>query len=811
MTTFFSTLKGRLLLLIGAALIPAIGLILYTVWQSYENELANVRSKVLGLAKASQLEGNIKTEGARQLLSALAVNPELFSTSHETCHQKLSYLLKNNASYVNFGAVDLNGDIFCSALPQKTRLNISEVGWYQRVKASHAATVSSVHLGKLSGKPVQVTGYPVFDTSGQLKLVIFAALSMDYLSRIQGEGSLPENSEILAFDHDGTLLQLSPDRNNLTSTTLPEHPLIQPVIHSSLENSTAEVAGIDGHVRFYGFVRLGQQGQHSYIAVGIPKSYAYAGINKILLYSFAGLLLVSVIVLTIAWLGSTLIAGKINTLVQVSRRFGAGNLAERTGLPHDTSEIGRLAHSFDDMADTLQQRQLELQSQKFAMDQHAIVSIADTAGFILYANDKLCEISGYTRQELIGRNHNILNSGLHDKQFFRDLWKTIHAGKVWQGEIRNVKKQGGYYWVRSTIVPFLDAQGLPYQYISIRTDITRFKELEAELQDANTTLLQRVEERTAELSAAKDQLELDILEKIRADNEQKIVITQLQETNKKLEEAQNQLLQSEKMATIGQLAAGVAHEINNPIGYVYSNLGSLNTYMNNLFDVLDAYGKLEAEITDAAILETLRKITAQADLDFLKQDLAELMKESREGIVRVKEIVQNLKDFSHVDSSDTWHFSDIQKGLNSTLNIVLNELKYKCEIRKEYGDIPEIECLPSQLNQVFLNLLVNAGHAIEEQGTITLSTGQAEGLVWIEVADSGKGIQPENLKRIFDPFFTTKPIGKGTGLGLSLSYSIVQKHHGRIEVHSEVGKGTSFRVWLPCTQPERIENGTPTR
>jgi signal transduction histidine kinase len=168
----------------------------------------------------------------------------------------------------------------------------------------------------------------------------------------------------------------------------------------------------------------------------------------------------------------------------------------------------------------------------------------------------------------------------------------------------------------------------------------------------------------------------------------------------------------------------------------------------------------------------------------------------------VKNIVQDLKDFSHVDEAE-WQWSDLHHGLDSTLNIVWNELKYKAEVVKEYGAPPEIECIPSQLNQVFMNLLVNAAHAIENRGTITIRTGHDGDGAWVEITDDGKGIAPEHLERIFDPFFTTKPVGKGTGLGLSLSYGIVKKHKGRIEVDSRPGMGARFRVWLPVRQGEK--------
>jgi two-component system, NtrC family, sensor kinase len=271
---------------------------------------------------------------------------------------------------------------------------------------------------------------------------------------------------------------------------------------------------------------------------------------------------------------------------------------------------------------------------------------------------------------------------------------------------------------------------------------------------------------------------------------------------RKLEDAHSQLLQSEKMASIGQLAAGVAHEINNPIGFVYSNLGTLEKYVQDTLGLIELYEQAESSITDQEVRNRLQAARKKLDLPFLKTDLLALMAESKDGITRVKIIVQNLKDFSHADASDEWVTSSLHHGLDSTLSIVNNEIKYKANVIKEYGDIPEIKCLPSQLNQVFMNLLVNAAHAIAERGTITIRTGREGDEVWVDIADTGKGIPPENLQKIFDPFFTTKPIGKGTGLGLSLAYGIIQKHHGRMEVQSEVGKGSTFRVWLPVKQPQ---------
>ena len=286
----------------------------------------------------------------------------------------------------------------------------------------------------------------------------------------------------------------------------------------------------------------------------------------------------------------------------------------------------------------------------------------------------------------------------------------------------------------------------------------------------------------------------------------------LLQLNQKLRLAQDQLMQSEKLASIGQLAAGVAHEINNPVGYVFSNFGTLQKYLADLFRMLAAYEAAEGQLAGTPVAAALAALRREIELDYLKEDVPQLMAESCEGIVRVRKIVQDLKDFSHVDARQEWDWTDLHRGLDSTLNIVSNEIKYRADVLKAYGTLPEVQCLSSELNQVFMNLLVNAAHAVQAahaarqtRGTIQLRTGTtgsgAEQVVWVEVEDDGCGIPRENLSRIFDPFFTTKPVGKGTGLGLSLAYGIVQKHHGRLEVDSEPGRGTRFRVTVPVNQP----------
>jgi PAS domain S-box-containing protein len=283
-------------------------------------------------------------------------------------------------------------------------------------------------------------------------------------------------------------------------------------------------------------------------------------------------------------------------------------------------------------------------------------------------------------------------------------------------------------------------------------------------------------------------------------------VSDLEVANKKLSEMQLQLLQSEKMASIGQLASGVAHEINNPIGFVKSNLGSLSGYVDSLVEIVRSYEATEHIQGEelAVALQSIARRKQTLDYDFLIEDVRKLIVESSEGVQRISQIVLDLKNFSR--SGDvTMAAADLQAGIESTINVVWNQLKYKVNVVREYAELPPVLCVASQINQVAMNLLVNAGQAIQEHGTITIRTGRDAENVWFEVQDTGCGIPSENLARIFEPFFTSKPVGQGTGLGLSISFGIVQRHGGSITVKSEVGVGSVFRVTLPLVTGDAAE------
>ncbi|GMR19467.1 MAG: hypothetical protein BMS9Abin36_0062 [Gammaproteobacteria bacterium] len=434
----------------------------------------------------------------------------------------------------------------------------------------------------------------------------------------------------------------------------------------------------------------------------------------------------------------------------------------------------RMAGSHTDISERRQaQEQLQKTSVRlqYLMDNSpAVIYSAVASGDfrITSVSENVTRLLGYTPAEMQA-DQNFWHDHIHPddtKPVFSKLF-TLFLDMEQTHEYRFRRKDGSYCWIHDTLRVSSNADGEALEVLGSLMDITERKHMENRLQ------------------AEKD--------------EQQVLI-------QKLQEAQEQLLQSEKLASIGQLAAGVAHEINNPVGYIYSNLSTLQGYTGKLIEMLNLYEVIEpSSSVDSTIRDQLATKKEELELDYLKEDVQDLVTESLEGINRVKQIVQDLKDFSHVDQAE-WQWTDLHRGLDSTLNIVNNEIKYKAEVVKEYGELPLVECLASQLNQVFMNLLVNAAHAIEQRGTITIRTNTEGEWVWVEISDTGKGIDAEHLKRIFDPFFTTKPVGTGTGLGLSLSYGIVNKHGGRIEVDSEPGKGTTFRVWLPVGQAQDSGN-----
>lgn len=304
------------------------------------------------------------------------------------------------------------------------------------------------------------------------------------------------------------------------------------------------------------------------------------------------------------------------------------------------------------------------------------------------------------------------------------------------------------------------------------------------IKEQNLLLEVKVEERTSALNQSNKELNIALDD---------------------LKNAQTKLVDAEKMASLGQLTAGIAHEINNPINFVSSNIRPLR---RDIDDIIDLLNKIENIIKDKSLeseFEEAKKFKKEIDYDYLIHEIDVLLKGMSDGAGRTVEIVKGLKSFSRLDESDL-KFANVNEGLDSTIIILNSTFKGKVSVVKEFGDIPEIECFAGKLNQVFMNIINNAAQAVmashenDNEGKVIIKTYGEEGSIKISISDNGMGMTDEVKQKIFEPFFTTKKAGEGTGLGLSIVYSIIELHKGTIEVHSELGKGTEFLITLPINQ-----------
>jgi two-component system, NtrC family, sensor kinase len=354
------------------------------------------------------------------------------------------------------------------------------------------------------------------------------------------------------------------------------------------------------------------------------------------------------------------------------------------------------------------------------------------------------------------------------------LQKCIEAGdSVRFDEVKGTTKTGEELTLIVTAIPVRDSKGQIIAVLEMQRDVSdeakihqKYKVLLEKEQRAKEELERLVEARTAELRKA----------------------------NEELKRAEAQLVQSEKMSSLGQMVAGIAHELNNPINFISGNIDVMEEYIADLKKGMAEIGRVAEK--NAELKAKLEKLESEYELEFKLDDLNSITSSVRKGSERATEIIVGLRTFSRLDEAQ-FKETDIHQDIDTTLMLLRNQYKDRIQIHKEYGDVPPFSCYASQLNQVYMNLLQNAIHAIPKEGDVWVRTKFADGNLTIEVQDTGSGIPKEVVGKIFDPFFTTKPVGKGTGLGLAVTYGIVERHGGKIEVESEVGKGTTFRVVIP--------------
>ncbi|MEN6423643.1 MAG: ATP-binding protein [Smithella sp.] len=404
---------------------------------------------------------------------------------------------------------------------------------------------------------------------------------------------------------------------------------------------------------------------------------------------------------------------------------------------------------------------------------------ADINGKFIFVNDAMCNILGYAREELIGQKFWYLLDEPTVKTLYTAVDKSCRTNEPVRLLDMEVFTKEGKKLVSETSVSIIkDTEGSIIGCRGISRDVTERRQMEEVLKKNQEELIRKnteIDEQRKHIQHALERLE---------------------KTYEELKASQLKILQQEKMASIGQLAAGVAHELNNPMAFISSNLGTLDKYVHRLMDFITTQSEIIESLQDKTVVKKVDEKRRELKLDYVVKDIRGMIRESLDGSDRVKKIVHELNCFSRMDEEE-YKEADIHECIESAITIVWNELKYKTTLEKDYGNLPRIKCYPRQMNQIFVNLLINAVHSIDEKGIIRIKTRRKNGSICMDVSDSGGGIPQENLAKIFEPFFTTKAPGKGTGLGLSITYEIVQKHKGEITVKSEVGRGTTFTIKIP--------------
>lgn len=403
----------------------------------------------------------------------------------------------------------------------------------------------------------------------------------------------------------------------------------------------------------------------------------------------------------------------------------------------------------------------------------------DVLGNFTVVNSAMCNALGYGPEELVGTKYRkvVDKEGAKKlQQAVEKLHKNDEPVNLLDMEAAN--KDGTKVIYEAMISVIKETDGVVVGFRGVGRDVTRRRQMETELKKNQDDLIKK----NKEIDESRKDIQL--------------ALARLEKAHEELKASQLKILQQEKMASIGQLAAGVAHELNNPMSFISSNLGTLEKYINRLVDFIRAQSEALKSVQSDAVLKKMDKKRLEVKLDYILEDARVLLKESLDGSDRVKTIVRGLNSFSRMDEEE-YKKSDINECIESAITIVWNELKYKSKLEKNYGSLPLSMCYPRQMNQVFVNLLINAVNAIVDKGVIAIKTWHQDGFVWIAVSDTGIGIPGKNLARIFEPFFTTKETGKGTGLGLSITYEIIQRHKGEITVVSEAGKGTTFTIKIP--------------
>lgn len=481
MTRVFKSLRSRLFALIFAAVLPMLAIAWLAGMQLYHHAFNDVYRESETLAQSIFLGQEKHIAAAQQILLVLSATPAIIERKPGFC-SIFQEVLRRQEIFANVGMTDVEGNAICMGAPKIREANFSDRLWFRKVRQGDGIVVGDYHLGVMVKEPVVIVAKPIMGKHREHLAYLFVSVSLSWFNRHNLGRLLPEGTELIFYDQNNVILhhESEPERWRGQPVTT----AIQRIGVPDPETGVVEAYGGDGVSRLFSFIRMEgtSASDNAFIAVGNPTDIALAQARRFAVLSALAILGMSGGILLLAWFGTKrLVIEPIRRLIRQANAYAAGDLAQRSGVVA-SSELSELALALDNMARMLSERDYDLAQHLRAFDEHAIVSASDISGNIIYANNKFCEINQYTRDEVIGKNHRLINSDFHPSQFFTEMWKIISQGKVWHGNIRNRRKDGSYYWVASTIVPFLDETGLPQRYFSIRTDITHALAIDEELQ-----------------------------------------------------------------------------------------------------------------------------------------------------------------------------------------------------------------------------------------------------------------------------------------------------------------------------------------
>jgi PAS domain S-box-containing protein len=786
-----------------------------------ETYLKMLKISVGQLSKSTALEALLKTNSKD--------DPER-GKAFEVATKRLKRTKEVNSSVASFLLMDKDGKVVASSQDSDVGLDKATDAFFTGGRKE--IYIKDAYYSGSDTRPLIAVSAPCLDSNtGEFLGVLAARIQMNELNNIVTDKTgLGNTGEIYIVNKYGYMITPSRFLNDTFLKQKVETEGVRRVrLHTVREHPFSKKEMLNVYSDYRGVPVLGA---HEYlpqmrwgVIAEMEKTEAFAPLEKLRQIFFLGLLMTVVMAGELGIFLAKVITRPLYRLQTGIEIIGRGNLDYKVGVSSN-DEIGQLSRAFDAMTENLRNKTIsvemlnkEISERKkveedlrknegkyrilFESSSDALMTLSPFTGRFLSANHAMAEMFRFRNVD------EILSLGPWDLSPERQPDGRLSSEKA-REMIATALREGSLFfeWTHKRV----DGEEFPATVLLTRLDmvtevfflatvrdITQQRQDEQRFIESQRTLKEQAEQLDAALKEALRSRE--VLESMLDDNN--AARDNLMKANQDLNNMQDKLVRSEKMASIGQLAAGVAHEINNPVGFISSNLEVMTGYVEAYLKVLGLLGKVEAsakrkawEEVEAAMAE-IERLKESVNFAYMVEDSRRLIEQSRGGMERIEKIVSDLKTFAREETQWLEDPVKIEDVLEAALGITQNELKYCTELRKKYGDTPQVRCNAQKMGQVFVNLLVNAAQAIPEKGIIEIRTYEKGGHVCVDISDTGCGIPPENLARVFDPFFTTKPAGKGIGLGLSISYEIVRKQRGEIGVVSEVGKGTTFTVMIP--------------